>query len=144
MVCEGLASGLPLIDEVDRLCDACQTRKQRHTAFPSESQYRAESALELVHGDLCGLVTPATPSGNNYFLLLVDDCSRYMWVAAIPSKSCATEEIKSIQARAEVEAGAKLKVLWTDRGGEFTSIEFTEYCIGDGMNRQLTAPYYPQ
>jgi hypothetical protein len=62
-----------------------------------------------------------------------------MWVAAIPSKSCATEKIKSIQARAEVEAGAKLKVLWTDRGGEFT-----EYCIGDGMNRQLTTPYYPQ
>jgi hypothetical protein len=78
-------------------------------------------------------VTPATPSGNNYFLLLVDDFSRYMWVAAILSKNCAVAVIKAIQAWAVAEASVKLKVLWTDRGGEFTSIEFAKYCIDDGM-----------
>jgi hypothetical protein len=79
-----------------------------------------------VHGDLCGPITPATPRGNRYFLLLVDDLSRYMWVAAIPSKDCAVAAIKEIQAQAEGESGVKLKVLRTDRGGEFTSIEFAE------------------
>jgi hypothetical protein len=28
-----------------------------------------------VHEDLCGPVTPATPGGRRYFLLLVDDLS---------------------------------------------------------------------
>jgi hypothetical protein len=36
-----------------------------------------------VHGDLCGSVTPATHRGRHYFLLLVDDISRYMWVVVL-------------------------------------------------------------
>jgi hypothetical protein len=36
-----------------------------------------------VHGDLCGSVTPATPRGRRYFLLLVDDISHYMWVVVL-------------------------------------------------------------
>jgi hypothetical protein len=39
-----------------------------------------------VHGDLCGSVTPATPRGRQYFLLLVDDISRYMWVVVLGTK----------------------------------------------------------
>jgi hypothetical protein len=49
-----------------------------------------------VHSDLCGPIVPTTPRGNNYFLLLVDGFSRYMWVAAIPSKDRAAAAIKEI------------------------------------------------
>ncbi|GKA04731.1 ribonuclease H-like domain, reverse transcriptase, RNA-dependent DNA polymerase [Tanacetum coccineum] len=35
-------------------------------------------------------------------------------------------------------------MLRTDRGGEFTSNEFTQYCKENGIARQLTAPYSPQ
>ncbi|MCI30062.1 retrovirus-related pol polyprotein from transposon tnt 1-94, partial [Trifolium medium] len=34
--------------------------------------------------------------------------------------------------------------LRTDRGGEFTSIEFNDFCNENGMKRQLTAAYTPQ
>jgi transposase InsO family protein len=59
---------------------------------------------------------------NKYFLLLVDDLSKYMWVAVIPSKDHAAKDhaaavIKDIQARVEGESGLKLKTLHTDRGG---------------------------
>jgi hypothetical protein len=61
---------------------------------------------------LCGPISPATPSGNKYFLLLVDDLNRYMWIAVIPSKDRAAAAIKDIQARAEDESGLKLNS-WT-------------------------------
>nr|GEW86292.1 ribonuclease H-like domain, reverse transcriptase, RNA-dependent DNA polymerase [Tanacetum cinerariifolium] len=35
-------------------------------------------------------------------------------------------------------------MLRTDRGGEFTSNEFTQYCKENGIARQLNAPYSPQ
>ncbi|GJY09429.1 zinc finger, CCHC-type containing protein [Tanacetum coccineum] len=38
----------------------------------------------------------------------------------------------------------KLRMLRTDRGGKFTSNEFTKYCKENGIARQLTAPYSPQ
>nr|GFA00891.1 zinc finger, CCHC-type [Tanacetum cinerariifolium] len=35
-------------------------------------------------------------------------------------------------------------MLRTDRGGEFTSNEFNQFCKENGIARQLTAPYSPQ
>jgi hypothetical protein len=100
--------------------------------------------LELVHGDLCGTISPATSRGNKYFLLLVDDLNMYMWVDMVPSKDRAAAAIKDIQARVEGESGLKLKALRTDRGGEFTAMEFTDYCTTEGVHPQHTAPYNPQ
>ena len=51
---------------------------QQWLPFPRQVSFRAKEKLELVHGDLCGPVTPATPGGRRFFLLLVDDVSRYM------------------------------------------------------------------
>jgi hypothetical protein len=58
-----------------------------------------------VHGDLCGLVTPATPGGRHNFLLLVDDLPRYMWVVILGSKGEAADAIRRAQAAAEAECG---------------------------------------
>jgi hypothetical protein len=100
--------------------------------------------LELVHGDLCGPITPATPGGKKYFLLLVDVFSRYMWVELLPSKDCTPAAIKRIRAVAEMQSGHKLSSLRTDRGREFTSADFTDHLVSTGVRRQLTAPYSPQ
>jgi transposase InsO family protein len=50
----------------------------------------------------------------------------------------------SFQARVERECGKKLKVLRTDNGSEFTSVEFGEHCAGQGIQRHFSAPYTPQ
>jgi hypothetical protein len=99
-----------------------------------KAEYQAERRLKLVHGDLCGPIIPVTPRGNKYFLLLVDDLGRYMWVAAIPFKDRATAAVMDIQARAEGKSGLKLKTLRTDCGGEFTVIEFADYCVAEGVH----------
>jgi transposase InsO family protein len=97
-----------------------------------------------VHGDLCGPVTPATPGGRRYFLLLVDDLSRYMWVMVLGSKGEAANAIRCAQAAAEAECGRKLRVLHTYNDGEFTTAEFTSYCADEGVQRHYSASYSPQ
>ncbi|CAA6673931.1 unnamed protein product [Spirodela intermedia] len=144
MAREELVRGLPAVGPVDQLCEACLAGKQKRSPFPQQGEYRARRVLELVHSDLCGPIAPETPNGSKYFLLLVDDRSRYMWVAMLPSKDRAAVAIKEIKARAEGESGLKLGALRTDRGGEFTSHEFAEYCAGEGIHREHTAPYSPQ
>jgi hypothetical protein len=83
---DGLVHGLPLLKQVEQVCEACLADKQRRTPFPQKALRRSTEPLQLLHGDLCGPITPPTPSGNQYFLLLVDDYSRYMWIALLPSK----------------------------------------------------------
>ena len=70
-----------------------------------QARYRAKDRLELVHGDLCGPITPATPSGKKYFLLLVDDAMRYMWLALLTMKDEAAAAIIRLQAGVESESG---------------------------------------
>ena len=56
-----------------------------------------------------------------------------MWLQLLTSKDEAVEAIKKFKVRAEAESGKKLCVLRTDRGGEFTSVEFTTYCADQGV-----------
>ena len=136
--------GLPHFDHADQLCDSCVAGKQRRSAFPAQARRWVVDVLDLVHWDICGPITLTTPSGNRYFLLLVDDMSRYMWLCLLASKDQAPAAIRRFKVAEKVESGHKLKVLRTDRGGEFTSVEFGAYCTEEGIQRQLTAPYSPQ
>ena len=75
-----MVRGMPHIKHAGELCDSCLVGKQRRLPFPKVAKYHVKDALELVYGDLCGPIMPATNGGRRYFLLLVDDCSRYMWL----------------------------------------------------------------
>lgn len=97
--------------------------------------------MELVHGDLCGPVSPPTPAGNRYFMLLVDDYTRVMWVYLMKTKDEVYHTFKNFRSKVENETGEKLKVLRTDRGGEFLSKQFDEYCEETGLEHHYTAPY---
>jgi len=89
-------------------------------------------------------VTPATPGGRHFFLLLVDDAMRFMWVSLLTAKSITADAIKRVQAEAEKACRRKLLVLRTDNGREFTAAEFADYCADEGITRHYSAPYSPQ
>lgn len=88
-----MVKGLPTIDHVEQVCEDCVLAKQKRMPFPQATKYRAQEELELVHGDLCGPISPTTPVGNAYFLLLVNDMIRYMWLTLLRSKADAPAAI---------------------------------------------------
>jgi hypothetical protein len=72
---EGLVHGLPDLEQVDQVCSGCLAEKHRWASFPQQAEFKAKELLELVHGDLYDPISPTTPSGSRYFILLVDDHS---------------------------------------------------------------------
>ncbi|KAJ4820740.1 polyprotein [Rhynchospora pubera] len=48
------------------------------------------------------------------------------------------------KAMAETQTGVRLKALRSDRGGEFQSNEFKQFCEKEGVLQQLTTPYTPE
>jgi hypothetical protein len=97
-----------------------------------------------VYVDLCGPITPATLGGNKYFMLLVDDYSRWMQVYMLKSKDQACEAFVKFKAETKNQTSERIKVLRSDRGGEFLSGVFAGVCENAGIKRQLIAPYTPQ
>ena len=141
---KGMVEGLPLLDRVEEFCDGCALGKQQRQPFPQVANYRAHEPLDLVHADLCGQIRPKTPGGKNYFLLIVDDCSRYMWIELLATKDEAFRCFKRVKALAETERGGKLRAFRSDRGGELNFLEFREYCDEHGIKHFTTTPYTPQ
>ena len=83
--------------------------------------------LDLVHDNLCGSITPATPGGRRHFLLLIDDLSWYMWVRLLRSKDEAPAAIKQWQALVEVETGEQSLRGWNvvRESSLFTGVSFS-------------------
>lgn len=73
--------------------------------------------LELVHGDLCGPISPPTPGKKRYVFVLIDDCTRYMWTILLKEKSEALEKFKVFKGLAEQETKTTVKTFRTDGGG---------------------------
>jgi hypothetical protein len=92
---------------------------------------------------LCCPITPATPRSNKYFLLLVDDHSRFMWLKLLESKDGVADAIKHFKAAAEVASSHTLRTFRTDQGGEFNSGSLGRYFAEHGMQRHSTTPYSP-
>jgi hypothetical protein len=73
-----MVEGITRIRGVEQVCDGCALGKRHHAPFPRAIAYRVDNLFELVHADLCGQITPPTPGGRLYFLLVADDYSCYM------------------------------------------------------------------
>src|ERR1044071_860365 len=138
-----MVNGLPKIGEIE-VCEGCVYGKQAKGSFPSGKAWRASEVLGLLHADLCGPMQTESMGGSRYFLLITDDQSRMSWVYFLKAKSEAFENFKKFKTLMGNQSGKKVKALRTDRGGEFLSKEFTEYCEEAGIKRELTAPYTPE
>ncbi|KAI5343667.1 hypothetical protein L3X38_011543 [Prunus dulcis] len=77
---QGMVHGLPHLEQISVVCEGCMLGKQHRDSFPLESTWRASSPLELVHTDICGPMKTESISGNRYFLLFTDDCTRMSWL----------------------------------------------------------------
>lgn len=135
---------MPHINVEKETCESCLLGKQVRQGFPKATQYGASQVLKLIHGDLCGRITPPNASKNRYIFALIDDHSRYMWLVLLKGKGQAFEKFKRFKAMVEDETNMTIKRLRTDRGGEFTSNEFKDFCEISGIQRHMTAPYMPQ
>ena len=98
----------------------------------------------MIHSDICGPITPVSNGNKRYFISFIDDYSRKAWVYFLQEKSEAFSAFKSFKALVENEVGRVIKTLRTDRGGEYNSQEFANFCDMHGIRRQLTAAYTPQ
>jgi len=68
------------------ICIACLQGKQ-HMNINRKPAERAVQLGSLIHSDLCGPIATPSHSGYRYFIIYVDDWSRYIWVYFLRSKT---------------------------------------------------------
>ena len=108
------------------------------------TEKKQREILELIHTDVCGPMQTISIGGLRYFLIFVDDKSRFTWVCFIRKKSDVFEYFKEFKTMVEKQTGKCIKILRSDQGGEYTSGAFDNYCKNNGVIQQFTVPSTPQ
>ncbi|CAI7896344.1 unnamed protein product [Closterium sp. NIES-54] len=126
-------------------CVPCVEGRQR--AAPHSSEFPStEAPLQTLHMDVWG---PARVRGQGhvrYFLLVVDDYSRYTTVFPLRSKGEVTEVlidwIRAARLRLRESFGSDFPVLClhSDRGRKFSSALLGAFCRTQGIRQTFTLP----
>lgn len=107
-------------------CSVCCQGKQSRLPFTHVGT-RSTEKLALVHTDICGPMEVMSMGGSKYFLLFVDDYTRYIFVYFLQNKNQALKCFKNFKALVENQSNKKIKTLRSDNGLEFCNREFDIY-----------------
>ncbi|CAI7733984.1 unnamed protein product [Closterium sp. NIES-54] len=117
-------------------------------AAPHSSEFPpTEAPLQTLHMDVWGLIRVRSQGHERYFLLVVDDYSRYTTVFPLRSRGDVTEVlihwIRAARLQLRESFGSEFPVLrlHSDRGGEFSPA-----CLSraQGIRQTFTLPASPQ
>ena len=71
------------------MCTACIQAKHKHKIIKVKTKHTTKQ-LELVHSDVCGPFSTPTRAGHRFYILLINDYTRYIFVWALPDKKSKT------------------------------------------------------
>jgi transposase InsO family protein len=130
MVCGMLSISL----SKNEICKGCMLGKNIKKSFPS-SNNRAQGILDLVHSDLCGPMSSPSLGGSLYYFIFIDDYSIICWIYFLKAKSDTIDKFKEYKAFIEKKTGKHIRIIRTDNGGDFESLQFEDFCKSVGIKR---------
>ncbi|CAI7875029.1 unnamed protein product [Closterium sp. NIES-53] len=129
-------------------CVPCVEGRQR--AAPHSSEFPpTEAPLQTLHMDVWCPARVCGEGHKRYFLLVVDDYSRYTTVFPLRSKGEVTEvliewiRVARLQLRERFGSDFPVLRLHSDRGGEFSSDLLRAFCRAEGIRQTFTLPASP-
>ncbi|GJY28832.1 zinc finger, CCHC-type containing protein [Tanacetum coccineum] len=135
-------SKMSLIPAFDMTLESCKTcMLTKITRQPFKGVNRESKVLDLIHSDLCNFHANPLLGNNKYVINFIDDASRYSYVYLLHAKHEALDKFKIYKQEVELQRQDLIKVLRTDRGGEYYD---QVYFQSTGIIHQTTAPYTPQ
>ncbi|CAI7763839.1 unnamed protein product, partial [Closterium sp. NIES-54] len=148
-----LVSGLPrsvppLLPLPASPCLPCVKGRQRatpHSSFPPTT-----APLQTLHLNVWGPTRISGQGREFYFLLVVDDYTRYTTVFPLRSKGEVVDVlipwICTVRLQLRKRFGQDLPVLrvHSDRGVEFSFNLLRDFCCGEGILQLFTLPYSPR
>jgi len=126
-------------------CESCVYAKA--TRKPVAKEREGERASEFsgeVHSDLWGPAPVATLSSRRYYVTYTDEKTRLTYIYFLRRKSDTLATYKTFEAECRTQHEAKIKVLHSDRGGEYTGEEFVLHLQQNGTKQKLTVHDTPQ
>ena len=103
-------------------CDIFPLAKQSRLPF-SNSTISSHAPFDLIDFDIWGPYKIQSHFGAHYFLTIVDDYTRYIWVTLMHYKSDTQSILRNFFAWIKTQHNHRIKAMRSDNGGEFLSLQ---------------------
>jgi transposase InsO family protein len=130
--------------EKDMICSACQAGKQVGVHHPHKNIMTTDRSIELLYMDLFSPIAYISIDGSKYYLVIVDDYSRFTWIFFLQEKSQTQETLKRFLRRSQNEFGLRIKKIRSDNGTEFKNSQIEGFLEEEGIKHEFSSPYTPQ
>ena len=107
------------------------------------SSHVSVTPLEIIHSDIWTSPVPSI-SGFKYYVVFIDDFSRFSWIYPIHLKSEVLTKFIQFKLLVENQFSTKIKHLQSDGGGEYTSLHFQSFLSKNGIIHRKSCPYTSQ
>ena len=145
IISEEAVRGLPKMKiEQGKICGECQIGKQTKMPHKKLQHLTTTKVLELIHMDLMGPMQVESLGGKKYAFVCVDDFSRFTWISFIREKSDTFDVFRDLCLKLQNEKGCGIIKIRSDHGKEFENGRFIEFCSGEGITHEFSAPITPQ
>ena len=121
-------------------CDACLASKLHRLPY-SKTIHQTTEPLEIIHSHLWGPSLVILHTGHKYFVIFVDDFTRYTWLYPLKLKSDVEFVFLNFQLRVERQFDRKIIYFQLDWGGELQSL--TKHLTRQGIAHQVSCPHTP-
>jgi hypothetical protein len=142
----GMVNGVKLVDANAPAtdCEPCARSKAAEKSFPKESSTPHMTEYGgRIHSDVWGHAPVKSIGGCEYMLTFTDEHMHEVTVYFMAKKSDAFENYKIFEAWVSVHWQAKIKILCTDRGGEYVWNTFKNYLDKKGTHHEKTIHHSP-
>ncbi|XP_055615351.1 uncharacterized protein K02A2.6-like [Toxorhynchites rutilus septentrionalis] len=118
-----------------RACNSCASVARSPPKATPVPWPKPTVPWQRIHVDYAG------PLEGEYYLIVVDAYSK--WPEILPTKSITAKATINLLRSVFTNKGMP-EVLVSDNGTQFTSAEFKEFCVENGVEHMTTAPFHPQ
>ena len=125
-------------------CAPCMAGRQARSARVSKKTAYADTLLYRVHADLCGPFPTESIGGCKYFLLVIDEASRFSSLIPLETKAQGSMALIHLLTKFQTFTGKQVKHLRTDMGGEFMTTELKDFVQAHGIDHEFTGGYSPE
>ena len=107
-------------------CEVCvESKTTKKSCKPVE---RELELLSLIHSDLEDLKNTTTRGGKRFYIIFMDDYSRYTRVYLLRNKDEVMDAFIKYKNEVENQLSNKIKILKFDKGREYESNHFNTFC----------------
>jgi transposase InsO family protein len=146
LVKKGLVEGVTLeADSEVVVCESCEWAKgERKEVYKVRENERRTTIGDEIHSDLWGPAPVESINHKRYYVSFTDDYSRYTNVYFLHTKDETFNAYRTYEAWLSNQYKARVKALRSDRGGEYSSDEFSAHLKKAGTIRKLTVHDTPE